>query len=324
MIVYLVGSLLLSMLFLKVFIDRLCHLKPFCRAQGIASQKKTCVSELHGHKSEIPNMGGLVFLLVLALATLINLSLTGQMIWLNLFLLLFGVMGYIDDYIKNKRIRDGVSPLVKLLGQTLISVGAVFYLMSAHLTNDRLLLPFFQTSWEPGSLPYAIICVFLVVASSNSMNLTDGLDGLAVGISAIALAFIGVIALLTQRQDVLLDTVVLGGACFSMLWFNKNPARVFMGDTGSLLLGGSIALLLIRLQMPLWIPLLLAVCFFESLSVILQVFSFKVFHKRLFKIAPFHHHLEKCGWPETRIIYMFWGLCMFTCLLAVWGLAGGR
>jgi phospho-N-acetylmuramoyl-pentapeptide-transferase len=148
--------------------------------------------------------------------------------------------------------------------------------------------------------------VLFLVASANSVNLTDGLDGLALGVSVIAFGFIGAAAWKLGNTNVLYSVMMLLGICFGTLVFNHYPAKIFMGDTGSLFLGGAIALLLIELNLSMWIFFILIVSLWETLSVIIQLSSLKLRGKKVFLIAPYHHHLEKLGWKETKIVPLFW------------------
>ncbi len=322
MIVWFFLSLLLTAAGLKLYIDKLSKTRPFRREKDISDNKKTCIQELHGHKAGTPTMGGLAICLTLFVLTLAYYITTGTMLWSHLFLLLFGAMGFVDDAIKVKKRRDGVTPREKLLGLTAISAAFVVCMLATHQLAPTLRLPFSGAAVDMNPVAFGVLTVFLLVASCNSMNLTDGLDGLAAGLGAIAFACIGVFAWRLHHTDVLFGAVLFEGACLAMLAFNKYPARVFMGDTGSLLLGGAVAILLTQLGLPLWIVLILIVCVFETVSVILQVIWLRCFGKRLFLIAPFHHHLEKRGWHETRIVLLFWAVTLVACLAASFSLGG--
>jgi phospho-N-acetylmuramoyl-pentapeptide-transferase len=162
--------------------------------------------------------------------------------------------------------------------------------------------------------------IIILVASTNSANITDGLDGLILGIASIALSFIIISAWQLRRIDVLYSAVVILGTCLGALVYNRHPAKIFIGDTGSLFLGGALVIFLIQLNMPLWVVILLGVCVWEMLTVIIQLSSIKLRGKRVFKIAPFHHHLEKCGWKETKIVYIFWLITGVLCLVGYVGL----
>lgn len=323
LLIYLLLSFLFTLVFLKLFIDRICKTKLFRKEENIESNKKSCIQVLHSHKKSTPSMGGLGLNLSLVLFTFIYFVVNKTMLWTNLLLCLFGIMGFVDDYIKIKKPRDGVSPGEKLTGLTLISIAIVTYLLISKQITPSIMIPFTNIIVPLNTYIFAAIIILILVASSNSVNITDGLDGLAVGISAIAFAFIGVVAFRLKAEDVLFTSVVFEGGCLATLFFNKHPAKIFMGDTGSLLLGGAIAVLLIKLNISLLVIIVLIVCFAEMLSVVIQLFSLKFFNKRVFKIAPFHHHLEKSGWPETKITYIFWAVTLIACIVAYLSLAAG-
>ena len=311
-VLWLIGlSAVITGVFLKIYIERLSKTQFFKRAENIDSNKKSCIKELHKHKAAIPTMGGIAINLALLLSTIVYLIVTGEILWLNLFFILFGLMGFVDDYIKIKKIRDGVTAKEKLVGLFIVGAVIIAFMILSKQVESVIKIPFCGINIEVNVWIFGILSTLFIVAASNSVNITDGLDGLAVGICAIAFVVIGVYAYKMNIYDVLAGCAIMEGACLLMLLFNKFPAKVFMGDTGSLLLGGAIAVFLIRMNMMLWILMILGVCIFETISVILQVFSLKIFHKRIFKIAPFHHHLEKCNWRETTIVYVFWLVSAF-------------
>lgn len=318
-LLYFIPALAFTLVFLKLFIDRISKTEFFRKKENVDSIKKPCISELHKHKAATPSMGGLAINLALLLSTAAYSIVSGRTLWIGFILLLFGIMGFADDYIKLKKIRDGVSPRQKLLGQAAIGAICVAYLYYAGQITAQTTIPFVGGAVAIALPAYLPLLVVLIVASSNSVNITDGLDGLALGINILALGFVIYYAHRVQDSDALFVAVVLEAACLAALFFNKHPAKIFMGDTGSLMLGGAVSVLLIKLGIPLFIPLVLIVCLFETVSVVIQVFSLKFFKKRVFKIAPFHHHLEKCGWKETKIVCIFWGITAIFCFLAYLG-----
>lgn len=320
MIQYFAFSLLFTAVFLKIFIDKLSRTRFFKRTENIASNKKSCIQELHKHKAATPTMGGIAVNLTLFVSTAAYSILTGRIIWINVFLLLFGIMGFIDDYIKIKKKRDGVTPKEKLAGLIVIGTIITSYLIASGQIDTKIVFPFISSSIEINKYLYGVFMVFLIVLSSNSVNITDGVDGLALGICSIAFVFIGIAAYRLKADTVLLGAIIMEGACLGALFFNRYPAKIFMGDTGSLLLGGAISVFLIELNMPLWIIPVLCVCIFETISVIIQLFSLKYFNKRVFKIAPFHHHLEKSGWKEITITLTFCIITFAACIIAYLGL----
>lgn len=320
MIQYFAFSLLFTAMFLKIFIDKLSKTRFFKRAENVDSNKKSCIQELHKHKAATPTMGGIAINLTLFTSTIIYSILTGRIIWINVFLLLFGLMGFIDDYIKVKKTRDGVTPKEKLAGLIIIGIIITTYLIVSEQINTQIMFPFIGISIEINKYLYGALMVFLIVLSSNSVNITDGVDGLALGICSIVFFFIGIVAYQLSADNVLFGVIIMEGACLGTLLFNRYPAKIFMGDTGSLLLGGAIAVFLIELNIPLWIILVLCVCIFETISVIIQLFSLKYFNKRVFKIAPFHHHMEKNGWREIAITFTFCVITFAACIIGYLGL----
>jgi len=307
-------------MFLKIFIDKLSKTRFFKRVENVDSNKKSCIQELHKHKAATPTMGGIAINLTLFTSTIIYSILTGRIIWINVFLLLFGLMGFIDDYIKVKKTRDGVTPKEKLAGLIIIGIIITTYLIVSEHINTQIMFPFIGISIEINKYLYGALMVFLIVLSSNSVNITDGVDGLALGICSIVFFFIGIVAYQLSADNVLFGVIIMEGACLGTLFFNRYPAKIFMGDTGSLLLGGAIAVFLIELNIPLWIILVLCVCIFETISVIIQLFSLKYFNKRVFKIAPFHHHMEKNGWREIAITFTFCVITFAACIIGYLGL----
>ncbi len=320
MIQYFAFSLLFTAMFLKIFIDKLSKTRFFKRVENVDSNKKSCIQELHKHKAATPTMGGIAINLTLFTSTIIYSILTGRIIWINVFLLLFGLMGFIDDYIKVKKTRDGVTPKEKLAGLIIIGIIITTYLIVSEHINTQIMFPFIGISIEINKYLYGALMVFLIVLSSNSVNITDGVDGLALGICSIVFFFIGIVAYQLSADNVLFGVIIMEGACLGTLFFNRYPAKIFMGDTGSLLLGGAIAVFLIELNIPLWIILVLCVCIFETISVIIQLFSLKYFNKRVFKIAPFHHHMEKNGWREIAITFTFCVITFAACIIGYLGL----
>ena len=320
MIWYFISAVIFTLVFLKIYIEKISKTRLFRKKENVESIKKPCINELHKHKSSTPSLGGIAINLTLFVFTVIYYIFTARVLWIGLILLLLGIMGFADDFIKLKKLRDGVTPKQKLLGQTVISVICVTYLYLSDQIIPQLRIPFIHGAFAVGTPVYLLLLVILIVASSNSVNITDGLDGLALGISLLALGFIIFYAYRIGDAQAVFLSVILEAACLATLFFNKYPAKIFMGDTGSILLGGAISVLLIKLGIPLLIPLLLIVCMFETISVMLQLFSLKFFKKRIFKIAPFHHHLEKCEWKETSIVYAFWSVSVIFCLITGLGL----
>ncbi|AMW98339.1 phospho-N-acetylmuramoyl-pentapeptide-transferase [Rummeliibacillus sp. G93] len=274
----------------------------------------------HMKKAGTPTMGGVIFLLSIIATTLI-ISLikgefTSQSIILIIVLIGFGVIGFLDDGLKIIFKRNlGLTSLQKLIGQIVISVAA-YFLMRLGTFHNTIQIPFTDYAIHLGAI-YVLFLIFWLVGFSNAVNLTDGLDGLVSGTASIAFAAYGVLALLNDQLDIAIFAFAVVGALLGFLLFNANPAKVFMGDTGSLALGGALAMLSILVGQELLLLIIGIIFVLETLSVILQVASFKLTGKRIFKMSPLHHHFELSGWSEWRIVLTFWLTALVAALLAV-------
>lgn len=260
----------------------------------------------HQAKSGTPTMGGIMIILGITVATLVAAPLTPE-IGLALFIMLgHFVLGFMDDYIKVVKKRNlGLKARQKLLGQIFIAVVTMAIGTEVLDIDTGVWLPVLNQELDLGWLYYPLV-LFVLVGTSNAVNLTDGLDGLASGAVAIACSAYGVICALTGHGELALFCVAVVAACVAFLRFNYHPARVFMGDTGSLALGGALAAvgILTHTEVLLAIVGLVFVC--EALSVIIQVISFQSTGKRVFRMSPIHHHFELGGWPETKVVFVFW------------------
>ncbi|MBQ6006712.1 MAG: phospho-N-acetylmuramoyl-pentapeptide-transferase [Selenomonadaceae bacterium] len=261
----------------------------------------------HQAKSGTPTMGGIFLIAGIVAATLIQADWNVE-IFLALFILIgHFILGFIDDYLKVVRKNNqGLLARYKLAGQILIAVVTT-------LVANELLVDFEPTIWIPivnekiwAGVMYLPFMFLVMVGASNAVNLTDGLDGLASGCVAIAASCYAVICLLTGHNELAIFCAATVGACVGFLKFNFHPAKVFMGDTGSLALGGAFAAvgILSRTEILLAIIGFVFVC--EALSVILQVISFKSTGKRIFRMSPIHHHFELGGWSEVKVVFVFW------------------
>ncbi|MEC1179448.1 phospho-N-acetylmuramoyl-pentapeptide-transferase [Metasolibacillus meyeri] len=274
----------------------------------------------HLKKAGTPTMGGIIFLLAIIATTLITGTMfnlfTTQTVVLLLVLVGFGVIGFLDDGIKVIFKRNlGLTSLQKLIGQIIISIAA-FMLLRLGTFNTAVEIPFTGYSIDFG-LFYVAFLIFWLVGFSNAVNLTDGLDGLVAGTASIAFAAFGVIALFNKQADIALVAFAITGALLGFLIFNINPAKVFMGDTGSLALGGALAMISVLVKAELLLLLVGLVFVIETLSVILQVGSFKLRKKRIFKMSPIHHHFELSGWSEWKVVLVFWSTGLVVALIAV-------
>ncbi|HEY5527905.1 MAG TPA: phospho-N-acetylmuramoyl-pentapeptide-transferase [Thermoleophilia bacterium] len=286
------------------------------RSRGIGQNIRELTPERHSAKQGTPTMGGLL-ILVSALVPYLIFG-TKTVIGLVVFLLVFGngAIGLADDLLKQRRQRSlGLSGKSKLLMQVPLVVIAVFVALHFGGADVRLTVPFIRAGLGIG-LFYYVFAFILISGFSNAVNLTDGLDGLAAGAVAVCLFAYAGIAYLRGETDLAVLASSLTGACIGFLWYNTHPAEVFMGDTGSLALGAGLAGLAVATGTELLLLLVGGLFVMEALSVMIQVVSFRYFHKRVFLMTPIHHHFELKGWSETKIIVRFW---MISALLAAAG-----
>jgi phospho-N-acetylmuramoyl-pentapeptide-transferase len=294
----------------------------------------------HNHKAGTPTMGGILIILAIVIPALLWTNLTNRFFWLALAALLaFGAIGGADDYLKVTRKKNrGLSARVKLTLQVLtaLGVGAVLLAFRNGIYSTEILFPFFKglrpdlvidrfvdgTALYPlAALPFLIFIVLVLVGSSNAVNLTDGLDGLAIGCVAIAAAALTALtyisghaafaeyldlAKMPQVGELTVFCGAMAGAALGFLWYNAHPAEIFMGDVGSLALGGAIGTVAVIIKQEILLFFIGGVFVIEALSVMLQVASFKLRGQRIFRMAPIHHHFELIGWPESKIIIRFW------------------
>jgi phospho-N-acetylmuramoyl-pentapeptide-transferase len=294
------ASLLICMFLGPRFIDYL-RLKEFgqqIREEGPAG---------HHGKAGTPTMGGLVIFLAIAVPFLILSDYRTGSLAVLATALVMAALGFADDMIKLRRRRSlGVSGRTKLLVQLLTAIALWVFVTESVGLNGELKLRVVDASVDLG-VAYPILIFLVLAGATNGVNLTDGLDGLAAGCAAIVLLTYTVMTFITQGQaDLALLSACLVGACVGFLWFNSFPASVFMGDTGSLGLGGAIAALAVVTQTELLLILIGGIFVIEALSVAIQVFAFQRFRRRVFLMAPIHHHFELAGWSETKIILRFW------------------
>ncbi len=270
----------------------------------------------HLKKSGTPTMGGIIMLLVITLVSAVSAIKYPTILPVALLTLGYGVVGFLDDFIKLVlKNPTGLKPKYKMLGLIIISVAFILYLLSTGFTTETY-LPIFKTYILLPKWVYIPCAVFIMLACTNSLNLTDGLDGLAAGVNAIIMIFFTFISLVFGSKEMSIFSAIVTGASIGFLVFNLYPAKVFMGDTGSLALGGAFCGVALLLKIPLILIVVAGVCVIEALSVILQVSYFKATKgKRLFKMAPIHHHLELSGWKETKIVAMFWSITAVLCVL---------
>lgn len=295
---------------------------PILRKLKIGQVVRTDGPEAHLSKSGTPTMGGIIMLITIIVVS-IGVSFKYPGVLPVAFITLgYGIIGFIDDFIKLiLKNPKGLSPALKMLGLIVFATAFVVYLtytMGVPGTGMEMFIPIFKTIINVPVWLYIPFAVFVILACTNSLNLTDGLDGLASGVTAIIMLFFVIASLACGNKDMAAFSAIVAGTTIAFLFFNMYPARVFMGDTGSLALGGAFCSVALILKMPLILIVVAGVCVLEAVSVILQVTYFKLTKgKRLFKMAPIHHHFELSGVKETVIVPAFWAV---TLLLAIFAL----
>lgn len=340
-----ITAFILCLLLGKLVIRRLISLK---LGQPIRTQEEVNrLHELHGAKAGTPTMGGVLLLGAVVFATLLWARPTNPLVWLCLFTVVYlGVLGFIDDYLKvSKKTSDGISSRLKFALQCLLAVlVTAFFLIDLWLKKDASWTIYIPFAKEPlfmvplvspfvlASLCAFVFYLFVIVGSSNAVNLTDGLDGLAAGCTATVAFGFAVLAyaagnvkiasylqipFIEYAGELAVVSMALVGASLGFLWWNCHPARVFMGDTGSLAIGGLLGVIAISCKQELLLAIMGGVFVLEAGSVILQVASFKSTGKRIFKMSPLHHHFELSGWKESTVIVRFWILSIIFAFLGL-------
>ncbi|EKN63660.1 Phospho-N-acetylmuramoyl-pentapeptide-transferase [Schinkia azotoformans MEV2011] len=298
---------------------------PFLRRLKFGQSIRKEGPKSHQKKSGTPTMGGVMILVSIMVTTLVmtgKFSTPTMETYLLLFVTLgYGVIGFLDDFIKVVMKRNlGLTSKQKLLGQLVVAI-IFFYFLNKMGFSTYIKIPGTEFSIDIG-WTYIILLIFMLVGASNAVNLTDGLDGLLAGTAAISFGAFAILAWNASQYEVAIFSVAVVGSVLGFLVFNAHPAKVFMGDTGSLALGGAIAAVAILLKLEVLLVMIGGVFVIETLSVIIQVISFKTTGKRVFKMSPLHHHYELVGWSEWRVVTTFWFIgLLFACIgiyLEVW------
>lgn len=262
--------------------------------------------QTHLAKNGTPTMGGVLMILAILITGLTRSKIGSDMVVGLISVVGFGLVGFLDDFIIIKKRRSlGLKPWQKIVLQLALALYISYYQYTKSASADQLIIPFTDAVINLGPL-YIPITTFIIIGIVNAVNLTDGLDGLASGVTLIVATFFMLFAMGIANQDIAILAAVTIGACLGFLGFNSYPAKIFMGDTGSMALGGAVVAFSVLTNSILLIPLVGGIYFVEAISVILQVGSYKIRKKRIFKMAPIHHHFEQCGWPETRVVFVFW------------------
>ena len=293
---------------------------PLAKKYKARQSIRECGPKSHRVKSGTPTMGGLFMMAGLLIVVAFNRSSCGFDIKTGLLLFLtlgHSLLGFLDDFIKAEKKRNlGLTAKQKILGQLVIAGLFSYFVVDICQFPTAVAIPFTDWEWELGLLFYPF-CVLVIVGASNAVNLTDGLDGLAAGCSVIAFSAYAIYAYMHDMSAIGCFSAILVGVCAAFLFYNYHPAKIFMGDTGSLALGGAIAGISVLTRTEFLLIFLGLIFVIEALSVIMQVISFKTTGKRIFKMSPIHHHFELCGWSEVRVVWTFWivELCAVTITL---------
>lgn len=317
LIVTMAASFLFTVLISPVFI-------PFLRRLKFGQSIREEGPKSHLKKTGTPTMGGIMILVSVTVTTLIMTnkfnpnSISYEVLLLLLVFLGYGLLGFLDDFIKVALKRNlGLTSKQKMLGQVVIAL-IFYFVLRAHDFPTYIRIPGTDVQWDLG-WGYALLIIFMLVGSSNAVNLTDGLDGLLAGTAALAFGAFGILAWYGFPQfEVTIFSLAAVGALLGFLVFNAHPAKVFMGDTGSLALGGSIAAIAILTKLEILLVVIGGIFVIETLSVIIQVISFKTTGKRIFKMSPLHHHYELMGWSEWRVVSTFWLVGLVFAVLGVY------
>lgn len=282
--------------------------------------------ESHFKKQGTPTMGGIIMIIAVTVITAgiflyyINKEpvMAKNMLALLLTAIGFGLIGFIDDFkklvLKNTK---GLKPAYKMLGLLIISVSFVMYLIYISKNGTDIIIPILNSNITLPIIIYIPFAIFVLLGTSNAINLTDGVDGLSTSVTTIIITCLTVIGIIFDIKEVAIFGSIMVGACLGFLIFNLHPAKVFMGDTGSLLLGGVIASLALYLKVPLLLLLIALIPILETCSVIIQVAYFKKTGKRIFKMAPLHHHFELSGWNENKIVSIFSLITLILCIVGL-------
>ncbi len=301
-------------------------LLPLLRALKAGQSVREIGPTWHNNKAGTPLMGGLMFIGAVIVCLIANLpTMREYSVFYVLALgLCFGLVGFLDDFCKVKFKRDlGLTALQKAMLQMAVSAIYLYVLYREGILTCDLYVPFFDITYYVHPLLYIFFAMFVMVGCVNAVNLTDGIDGLSSSVTIPVMVFFAAVSAAMGKNELALLPAALTGGLIAYLFFNWHPAKVFMGDTGSLFLGGIVCAMAFALDMPLVLILAGSVYIVETLSDIIQVVYFKVTHgKRIFKMAPIHHHFEMCGWKEEKIVLVFAGVSALMCVLAWLGVSG--
>ena len=307
-LVILLGAVVSGLLtFLEIPFLKNHQFKQYIREEGPASHQK---------KAGTPTMGGIAMIAALVILTFVVVGVSSTSILMLIVTIVFGGIGFMDDYIKVAAKHNlGLTAKQKLALQLVFGIALGIYIKFFTELGTAVYIPFYGKQIDFGIL-YIPFVAFVLVAMANSVNLTDGLDGLCSGVTAIVAFFFALMGIKLGQAVPTSYSAALCGVCLGFLVFNKNPAKLFMGDTGSMALGSAVAVIAIVMKMEFFLVIAGFIYVMESLSVIIQVISFQTRGKRIFRMSPIHHHFELGGMAEKNVVFMFWGVAAVCCVLA--------
>ena len=319
MIITVVGAYVLTLILGRVLL-------PVLRALKAGQSIRDVGPTWHNYKSGTPMMGGLFFILSAVICLVCNIGFMKDysVFYTLLLTLCFGAVGFMDDFFKMKKKQNmGLNSLQKALLQMAVSALYLYIMYRQGAMNCDLYIPFVNVTIPVHPIVYIFFAMFVMVGCDNAVNLNDGVDGLCASVTLPVMVFFAAVAYLSGKVELALLPAALVGGLLAYLVYNFHPAQVFMGDTGSLFLGGVVCGLAFALDMPLILILVGFVYICETMSVIIQVAYFKATHgKRIFKMSPIHHHFELCGWKEEKIVIVFSSISAVMCILAWIGIQG--
>ncbi len=303
---------------------------PILKKLKVGQMERDDGPESHLKKQGTPTMGGIIIAMGIIIGTIGGCiyywnkepEVARNIVPLLFITIGFGIIGFIDDY-KKLILRDtkGLKPAYKMLGLLIISVTYTLYVTSGINLGTETFIPFLKSYITLPMILYIPFVIFVMLATTNAVNLTDGIDGLSASVSAIITTCLTVIAIILDIKEIVVFGSIIVGACLGFLIFNLNTAKVFMGDTGSLLLGGVISAIALYIKMPIILLIIAFIPVIETLSVVLQVVFFKITGgKRLFKMAPLHHHFELSGWKENKVVSIFCLITLILCVVALYSI----
>ena len=300
---------------------------PILKKRKVGQIERDDGPQSHLKKQGTPTMGGIIIIITMTLVvigTYIYLSIIGEtdiahkLLPILLLTIGFGLIGFIDDFkklvLKNT---EGLKPSYKMIGLLIISVAYVIYLVYGLKIETQTYIPIIKTYIDMPVFVYIPFAILVILGATNAVNLTDGIDGLSSSVCAIIITCLAIIGISLQLYEVSIFASIVIGAVLGFLMFNIHPAKVFMGDTGSLMLGGVISGLALYLEMPLLLLVIALIPVLETISVMIQVVYFKKTGKRFFKMAPLHHHFELSGWKENKVVVVFSVATLLLCIIGL-------